>query len=246
MPDQTWLNFMSQRFFLETKIKDGQTTLEGDQAHHALHVMRFGVGDKIVLFDGRGQEHFAVITETGKKRISLTIETTIKSKPKVHRDITVAVALPKGDRQKFLVEKLVELGVRRLIPLKTERSVAVASAKVIERMNRQVVEASKQCGRNFLMTVSAQRSVKELIATNFEHTIRLIADPYSSSPLVSAVSNKSPFVVIAIGPEGGFAEDESIAMSEGGWEPVKLGNSILRIETAAVTAAVLLGIGAES
>ncbi len=237
---------MSQRFFLETKIKDGQTTLDGDQAHHVLHVMRFGIGDKIVLFDGHGKEHFAVIAETSKKQLSLSIETTLKSKPKVHRDITVAVALPKGDRQKFLVEKLVELGVRRLIPLKTERSVAVANDKVIERMSRQVIEASKQCGRNFLMSVSAPRTIKELLVTNFEHTIRLIADPYSNNHLATSISNKSPFVAIAIGPEGGFAEDESIAMAKAGWEPVKLGSSILRIETAAIAAAVLLGIGAES
>ena len=133
---------MSYRFFLDGTPTSEIVTLAGDQAHHAIQVMRFKIGDRIDLFDGTGVEYRAVIDQVAKKRLSLRILETIANDRSVERRITMGIALPKGDRQKFLVEKLVELGVVRLIPLKTTRSVAVANDKVIERLKKQVVESS--------------------------------------------------------------------------------------------------------
>ena len=144
---------MSQRFFLDSnpgsdRLAAGDAiTLEGDQAHHAINVMRFNAGDQIVLFDGTGIEYVATVEEVQKKSISLAIIESVENSRSLKTSITIAVALPKGDRQKFLVEKLVELGVQTLIPLKTKRAVAVPNPKVIARLSKQVVEASKQCGR---------------------------------------------------------------------------------------------------
>ena len=135
---------MSHRFFLDSEIRDGRTILDGDQAHHAIHVMRSKVGDEVVLFDGKGTEHTALVVAAAKKMLHLEISSSRAIDRTVQREVTIAVALPKGDRQKFLVEKLVELGVSRLVPLKTTRSVAVATGNVIDRMNRHVIEASKQ------------------------------------------------------------------------------------------------------
>ncbi len=265
---------MSHRFFLESETADPiaigtELTLEGDQAHHAIHVMRFQPGDSFVLFNGRGTEYKADVVSVAKKRIVVAVVQAEQIPRSLATQITIAVALPKGDRQKFLVEKLVELGVARLVPLKTSRSVAAANPKVIQRLKKQVIEASKQCGRNWLMEVAEEQTLKQLaemldtkIATDSQvsdsqaadsHVSgdagpkRLIADPYQGKSIAAIASSMSAnSVVIAIGPEGGFDDAENALAHELGFEPVTLGPSILRIETAALTAAAIFGIGNES
>ena len=264
---------MSHRFFLESETPDSiaigtELTLEGDQAHHAIHVMRFQPGDSFVLFNGCGTEHKVVVVSVAKKRIVVEVVQAEQIPRSLATQITIAVALPKGDRQKFLVEKLVELGVARLVPLKTSRSVAAANPKVIQRLKKQVIEASKQCGRNWLMEVAEEQTLKQLaemlnaqnvansqvtdsqadshVAGDAESK-RLIADPYQGESIAAIASSMAAnSVVIAIGPEGGFDDAENALAHELGFTPVTLGPSILRIETAALTAAAIFGIGNES
>lgn len=238
---------MSHRFFLDSVPTEGPLILEGDQAHHAIQVMRFRSGDEVVLFDGSGVEYRAVIDSVEKKRLCLSIVESISIQRSVTSQITLAVALPKGDRQKFLVEKLVELGVKRLVPLRATRSVAVASDKVIERLKKQVVEASKQCGRNTLMDIGNEQSLKQLGDSCISNTTRLIADPYQGLSISEVASGlpESASVVIAVGPEGGFDDEENALAHELGFEPMRLGPAILRVETAALAVAAIFGIGAE-
>lgn len=239
---------MSHRFFLESKPSASQVTLEGDQAHHAIHVMRFKTGDKVVLFDGSGVEYHATIDDVTKKKVFLRVVETIEQTRSVSNQIILAVALPKGDRQKFLVEKVVELGVARLIPLKTVRSVAVANNKVIQRLRKQVIEASKQCGRNKLMDVSDEQTLKSLFdlpCPELTDSSKFIADPYQGAAISALDLPHSKSVVVAIGPEGGFDASEFELASSLGFKPMKLGPAILRVETAALAAAAILGIGRE-
>ncbi len=234
---------MSRRFFLNSEIRDGHVVLKGDQAHHAVHVMRSKAGDKLILFDGKGTEHVTLIVEVAKKELLLKIESSKTLSDFAGRDITIAVALPKGDRQKFLVEKLVEVGVNRLVPLKTTRSVSVANANAIERINRQVIEASKQCGRTYLMSVEPEQSVKNLIDRMTSHAVYYVADPSSEQELSVVDQDKSTVANVVIGPEGGFTDEELAQLQSAGWQDVRLGSTILRIETAAIAASVLLGMG---
>ena len=231
---------MSYRFFLDADIVENRISLEGDQAYHAIQVMRLKVGDTLTLFNGRGTEHAAVIVGSTKKKLDLEVRSTTHHPP-AKKYLSIACALPKGDRQKFLVEKLVELGVSRLIPLQTRRSVAIGNQKVIERMKKHVIESSKQCGRNFLMEIEHQCTVDRLIETVPDSCARFVADPYSDSDLQLADSDEP--VVIAIGPEGGFEPGESERFAVANWQPMRMGHHILRIETAAIAAAVLLGMG---
>ena len=250
---------MSYRFFHAQPPVDGQFDLAGDQAHHAINVMRYGVGDEIVIFDGQGTEHDAQIESLTKKQLTARLLATRQLKRSVPRSVTIVVALPKGDRQKFLIEKLVELGVEKLIPLATTRSVAEVKPKVIERIEKQVIEASKQCGRNFLMQIAPQISVSQLCNANAESqaseashaskasltedTVKLLAHPYDSQSLSGLSVSPNQPVAIAIGPEGGFTDDEFTSLTDAGWRPTKLGPTILRIETAAIAAATIFGIG---
>lgn len=236
---------MSHRFFLDSEIRDGRTILKGDQAHHAIHVMRSKVGDKLVLFDGKGTEHTALIIEAERKKLLLKLESSRATVRAIRRPITIAVALPKGDRQKFLVEKLVEVGVSRLVPLKTTRSVAVATNNVVERMNRHVVEASKQCGRNYLMSVDREHTVQQLISSTTRPAAGFVAHPTADQNITIADNDRSAAAIIAVGPEGGFTADELAEFADANWMNVKLGPTILRIETAAIVAAVLLGMNSE-
>ena len=232
---------------------DGQFDLAGDQAHHAINVMRYQVGDQIVIFDGRGTEHDAEIESLTKKQLTARLLDTRKLDRSSARRVTIAASLPKGDRQKFLIEKLVELDVARLIPLATTRSVAEVKPKVIARIEKQVIEASKQCGRNFLMQVAPQVSVSQLCKTgaedrspSMEDTVKLLAHPYDSQPLSKLSLSPDQAVAIAIGPEGGFTDDECASLLDAGWQPISLGPTILRIETAAIAAATIFGIGSTS
>ena len=228
---------MADRFYLSQPVADGRATLSGDQAHHLSRVMRSKPGDQVILFDGCGNEYAATIDDVSKKNVTLTIESTTSVADPNQPEVVVACALPKGDRQKFLVEKLVELGANRFVPLNTQRSVAEASSKVIERIEKQVVEASKQCRRSWLMQVDAQETVDSFIGTfaGFEGS-RLVADPYASS---HDLLHRAEPSVIAIGPEGGFSEQELQAFAESNWTPVCFSPNVLRIETAAAAAVAI-------
>lgn len=242
---------MSYRFFLDAQPTSEIVNLEGDQAHHAVQVMRFKVGDQIVLFDGSGMEYHTVIDLVAKKRLSLRILNAIEIDRAVRARITLAIAMPKGDRQKFLIEKLVELGVERLVPLKTTRSVALANNKVIQRLQKQVVEASKQCGRNRLMEISEERSLSQFSESLDESCQKLIADPYQGKPIAAMAAGFNANecfdrVAVAIGPEGGFDESENELAQSLGFLPIRLGPAILRVETAALAVAAIYGIGNEA
>lgn len=234
---------MSHRFFLDSRPANSTVVLDGKQAHHAIHVMRFQVGDTIVLFDGSGLEYHAIIEELSKKKLHLAIQRTVAKPGASDTCVELAVALPKGDRQKFLVEKLVELGVSKLIPLKTVRSVAVANDKVIQRLEKQVIEASKQCGRNTLMAIEHEAPLPDLPRVLTPGGLRLIADPYDGKPIGSLSIKQRDTVAVAIGPEGGFDESENQLAKEMGFAPVQVGSAILRVETAAIAIAAILGAG---
>lgn len=242
---------MAHRFFLAEIPAGDAATLVGDQAHHAAQVMRFRVGDRIILFNGKGSQAVCEITEISKKRVDLEIVEREDSDRSLSTTITIAVALPKSDRQKFLVEKLVELGVSHLIPVQAERNVAAVNDKVIARIEKQIIEASKQCERNRLMTISQAMNFAAINEWSGEqsNTRLWIADPYqgiSISELAVTDSSDDRFhEVVAIGPEGGFSDEELTTAASLGFEKLRIGPSILRVETAAIAAAAILGAGRE-
>ena len=154
---------MTHRYFCEERIIPPETALVGPEATHFSRVMRGSIGDEIVVFDGEGAEHDAVVREISRHRVDLAITATRHIDRELPAPLVLAVSFPKGDRQKWLVEKAVELGVSRLIPLQTERSVAQPRRSALEKFGRWVIEASKQCGRNRLMEVGDPREWAEFL-----------------------------------------------------------------------------------
>lgn len=225
---------MSQRFFVERPITGSSAELVETEAQHLAKVMRAAVGDEVVLFDGCGAEFTAKVARLTKSVVSLEIleRREVNLEPRV--ELTLAVALPKGERQKWLVEKLTELGGARLVPLVTERGVAQPVDAALSRLARAVIEASKQCGRNRLMEIAPPREAKEYFAENLPGA-KLIAEPGGEVLGSLAVDVKQ--LACAVGPEGGFTPAELKAALENQWRPVSLGRSILRIETASIAVA---------
>jgi 16S rRNA (uracil1498-N3)-methyltransferase len=234
---------MSYRFYSEEPIRyetAGGTIarLSDSEAHHFLHVMRGGVGDRVTLFDGSGYEFEAEVTQTTRRDVTLAVlsQTEVDREPAIA--VSLGVALPKGDRQKVLVDMLTQLGVARLVPLATEHSVAAPKGSGLDKLRRSVIEASKQCGRNRLMAIDEPMGLDEFLTTT-QADVRLIAHPTGGA---SAIEKAGKSVAIAIGPEGGFADAEVATAAAAGWEAVSFGRSILRIETAAIAAASLYSI----
>jgi 16S rRNA (uracil1498-N3)-methyltransferase len=223
---------MTDRYYAETPISGPAAKLTGPEAHHLIHVMRASPGSRVILFDGSGAEFTARVERVGRAEVELTIlsrtDVDRESSPK----LTLGVSLPKGDRQKWLVEKTVELGVRRFVPLATARSVAQAGPKALARLRRTVIEASKQCGRNRLMEITEPQSWSDFLAATQAVPCRLLAHP--SDETSRSVPATPDTAVLAVGPEGGFTPDEVAQATASGWRPINLGPRILRVETAAI------------
>ena len=222
---------MSERFFVETPIVGDRATLVGTEAHHLAHVMRAERGAEVTLFDGGGGEFAARVLKVGRSAVDLEVLERHEVDRELPISITLGVALPKGDRQKWLVEKATELGVTRLVPLKTARGVAQPVEQALERLRRSVIEASKQCGRNRLLELAEPMRLADYVAAAPADGVRWMAHPSGSKQLAPAGS--AP-VWLAVGPEGGFTDAEVAESMAAGWQAVGLGRRILRVATAAL------------
>lgn len=240
---------MTDRYFLEKPPAEGLTVLAGPEAHHLLHVMRAKPGDRVTLFDGTGMEYEARVERLRRNEADLAVLSRLHVDREVACRIVLGVAVPKGDRQRWLVEKCVELGVARLVPCETNRGVAQPTETARSRLERAVIEAAKQCGRNRLMEIAPPISAMEYFRAVPPSAARFVAQPGGTATghAVSAAANAASGgeLFLAIGPEGGFSADELAAASEAGWLAVHLGPRTLRVETAALLLAALAIAGVE-
>jgi 16S rRNA (uracil1498-N3)-methyltransferase len=225
---------MAERFYLNCELAPGPVVLRGPEAHHLATVCRLRPGDAVCLFNGDGREYPARVEAVSRRDVALTVLGTAAPPREVGFRLEVAAPLPKGDRGSFLVEKLTEVGVTRFVPLRTERSVVEPREAKLEKLQRQVIEASKQCGRNVLMEVAPLAAWADFCRRAELPPRRLLAHP-SDHP--SRRLHPAGDVVLAVGPEGGFTEQEAIDAVAAGWQAVSLGPRILRVETAAVVLA---------
>lgn len=237
---------MARRCYSETPIDGDQATLDGSEAHHLLHVLRAVPGMEVTLFDGSGCEFDAEVIACKRSTVELAITERREVNRELPQPLVLGVSLPKGDRQRWIVEKSVELGVTRLVPLVTERSEKQGG----DKLGRYVIEASKQCGRNRLMEIAEPVRWDDWLAADLDfmggvsdadaaHHFepltmrRWVAHPTGVQPTATKLAERRP-TLVAIGPEGGLSDAEVEAATATGWEVVGLGERILRIETAAL------------
>lgn len=222
----------SPRFFQFPLPDAGQVTLDEQESRHASNVLRLQAGAAIVLFDGQGGEAEAVVASVHRRQLIVEIVRRIDTNRELRWPIDVLVALPKGDRQKTLVDGLVQLGASGLTPLLTERGVAQPTGPALARLERAVLESCKQCGRNHAMRISPPKTISELPAAE-PSGLSLFAHPYGESLGLAALS-ASNSARIVIGGEGGLSDAEVVQLAELGWQQIGLGPRILRVEMAAL------------
>ncbi|MEE8451226.1 MAG: 16S rRNA (uracil(1498)-N(3))-methyltransferase [Thermoguttaceae bacterium] len=225
---------MADRYYSHSPISGGIAVLDGPEAHHLAHVMRAKPGTEVVLFDGSGFEFDAEIVRVGRSEVELAVRSSREVDRELPMEVTLAVTLPKGDRQRWLVEKATELGIARIVPLQTTRSADRTTPQVLKRLQRTVIEASKQCGRNRLLEITPSQSWAEFVGAGREVPIRILAHPDATGDCGTVKTVRSGPVALAVGPEGGFTEAEVALATDAGWQAVALGPRILRVETAAV------------
>ncbi|HZL72809.1 MAG TPA: RsmE family RNA methyltransferase [Planctomycetota bacterium] len=220
------------RFLVPELAPGSEVELPPGEARHAVRSRRLREGDKVTLFDGRGKSCRAEIVKVDGDRVAVRLgPTDIDS---ADRTIVIAAALPKGKRLAWMIQKLAELGVSEFLPVAFRRSVVRWSPSRAARLEKIAIEAAKQSDRSDLMTLGAEVTPEELAGFSGR---TFVADPTANQTLAEA-AGAGAFARVVIGPEGGFAPGEIETLKA---TPVLLGRTVLRIETAAIAAAAILG-----
>ncbi|MEX2089917.1 MAG: RsmE family RNA methyltransferase [Bacteroidota bacterium] len=213
--------------------------IRGDENKHLVRVLRKRVGDHVMVTDGKDTQFEAVIRalREGEAECEILDVQRGVNEPKVH--VTIAVSLLKNPaRIDFLVEKGTELGVRAIIPMTCERT--IPSHEKHARLEKIALSAMKQCGRSYLPNISMLSSFETVVNNAEEYGLRLIPhEKTEQSHFVGSVlkhHTQAKSVLIMIGPEGGFTDDELSLASDRGFVPISLGPRRLRSETAALSA----------
>jgi 16S rRNA (uracil1498-N3)-methyltransferase len=234
--------FMADRYFVDQPLGPGRVEVDGPEAHHLATVCRLRPGDAVRLFNGDGREYSAVVLEVARRSVALEIGGEECPVRELRFRLEVAAPLPKGERAPFLVEKLTELGVTAFTPLQTARSVVLPREAKLDRLHRHVIEASKQCGRNVLMEIRPLTSWTDFLCGDGLPGRRVLLHPGGTEVTAGEASD----VVAAIGPEGGFTDQEVVEAADKGWFVIGMGPRILRVETAALAMAAVLAASSRS
>jgi 16S rRNA (uracil1498-N3)-methyltransferase len=236
---------MSLRRIYLPILHPGPIALPADQAHHIRDVLRLRSGDMVDVFDGAGATAQARLTSVTPKSVTADVASVQKA-PANSQSLTLAVAFPKGPRADWMIEKLSEVGIARLIPLQTERSISQAAGQSkTDRWHRIAVESAKQSRRPGVMEIAPPTTFPNLVASwqnspdQTPATWLLSTEPGAQSA-ARALQTGPPPSLLLIGPEGGWTHDELNLLNQSAIKRVRLLQSILRVETAAIAAAALV------
>lgn len=211
--------------------------LTGDEARHLAQVLRLKSGAKITVFDGQGRRAPATVAEVSRKRVTLELGAETHT-PSLLPAITLAQAVPKGKNMELIVQKAVELGVARIQPLITRHTVAQPSEGKTDKWCRIALEACKQCGQDTLPEVAEPLAFDAWLATTHStDPLAIIASlTDSAQPMRELLRDHSPIssCTLLVGPEGDFSTEETEAALAAGFQPVTLGEIVLRVETASL------------
>ena len=221
------------RLYVRQPLGEGaRVELDAAQANYLGNVLRMKEGGELLLFDGNSGEWLARIAQAGKKRMALSVERRTRE-PETIPDVWLAFAPVKRSQTDWLVEKATELGVARLIPVTTQRTV-VERVK-LERLRAIAIEAAEQCGRTVLPVIGDPVPLARLLEQRETSRMLYFADETGGEPAASAFNQGA--ALILTGPEGGFTDGERASIrAASNAVAVSLGPRILRAETAALAA----------
>ncbi|WP_454112486.1 16S rRNA (uracil(1498)-N(3))-methyltransferase [Microbacterium aurum] len=220
-----------------------EIVITGAEAHHAAAVRRVRVGEEVTVGDGRGLWLEAVVTDVAPKCVVAAV-TARTSHPAAAPRLVLVQALAKGDRDELAIQAATELGVDEIVPWQAARSVSrwdqTKAAKGIARWQTIVREAAKQAHRAWVPVVSAPVSTAQLAARAASRM--LVLEPTASVPLsgVALAPDDARDLVLVVGPEGGIAPEELVALTDAGATAARLGETVLRTSTAGPAALAVL------
>lgn len=220
-----------RRLYIEPReLDEPGVVLTDERAHRLRSVLRLQEGAELRVFDGRGREREAVVARSAAGVVTLDLGAAVEPLAEPAVAVTLLCAFPRGSRGDWIVEKTTELGVARIVPLATERTVLDPGEGRVERWRRVAVEAAEQCGRAVVPAIGGDAPEVEL---------SLVADADGVSvrealmrPGADAAAPRS--VAMYVGPEGGWSERERAEHAGAGRVAVSLGPRTLRVETAAI------------
>ena len=218
--------------------------LSGSEAHHLARVRRIGAGETVTLFDGAGTRACGRVLNIGPQSVEIEVETLETLPARRQGRIVIAASIAKGERFEWLISKCTELGVDRIYPVWFERTVKKTNPeKAVLRYEKLALAAAKQSGRLFLPQIdnpSPLPAVADRLKADHRHAYWLLG---SLSPQAPSLANRTPSesdVLVFVGPEGGMTQAEEELLNRCGARAVRLTDTILRVETAAITFAALL------
>jgi len=219
-------------------------TIEGDAANHIARVLRLERGAALTLFDGRGGEHAARIEEFRKGAVIVAVGERSAADQESRLPLTLAQGVSRGERMDWVVQKATELGVTRIVPVLTERTLVKLDPRQSERKLQHwqgiAIAACEQSGRTRIPDIAPPLALHEFLRQSSEaRAVRILLSPTGTQRLGDLLTPDGGLIVL-IGPEGGLAESEQRAALDAGFLAMRLGPRVLRTETAAVAALTLL------
>ncbi|PKL49649.1 MAG: hypothetical protein CVV39_02765 [Planctomycetes bacterium HGW-Planctomycetes-1] len=229
------------RFFCDSIHRDTGTILTDVQFRHLTKVLRLKIGDSVELFDGKGTLAQAIIEKIEKSQAVLLVK-TIENHPKpTQQRIIIASSIAKGDRFELLVAKCTELGIDRIVPVIFERTVKQSLQH--RRLETIALESTKQCQRLFLPIIDSPISLSQAIEklrADYPNAKIIFGSLTQNAESIINFDSALNEIIAFIGPEGGLTETEENMLKQTNAQPVKLTETVLRIETAAITFAAVL------
>src|SRR5262245_19005763 len=226
------------RIFTPVDLPLGAEIRLSDRAAHHLAVIRLGRGDAITLFNGQGGEYSAELTRISSKDARARVLSKASSERESPLNVSLAQCVSSGDRMDITLQKSTELGVSRIVPIASERSVVRLSGdraeKRLAHWRSVVIAACEQCGRNRIPEVAGITEIADFLDRTETGELRLLLAPDATRTLKQLAP--APEVVLLVGPEGGLTAREREDAERAGFVPVRLGPRILRTETAPLAA----------
>jgi len=233
-----------RRFYIKTDKAfefEQNIVVSGEEFNHIINVLRFTEGDKLIVIDGCGSEYYCRIQKINKKDLVLNIENILESNSETKANVAVFQALVKGEKFELIIQKLTELGVKKLVPFSSEFCQVKPNTTRLDRLEKISIEALKQCGRAKKVEIETIKSFDEMIEClkSFDKVIFAYENETHSlnkEDLQNEIGEPLKNVAIIVGSEGGFSENESNKIkSIKNVKCISLGNRILRAETASIS-----------
>lgn len=234
------------RLFVDVPLTPGKSlSLPRDAARHALRVLRLRAGDCVTLFNGDGRQYPARLMAADPHATSVHVEATEAPARESPLRITLIQALARGEKMDWIIQKATELGAARVLPVTSERSEVrldgARSKKRLDHWRAIAIAACEQCGRNVVPEIGAPESLEACLAAHphANAEVRWMLHPGGAARLRNTGSAAAN-VMLAVGPEGGFSENDLAALRDAGFDELALGPRVLRTETAGLAAMAAL------